>query len=258
MKRIGYGLKVIWGFWYFFHFVFFFLFFYPALIFLLRSPKGYATTNWLRRIWAVIVLSLSGMPWSVHHESKNRQTRGVIYCPNHFSYLDIPLAMLCTQGNVRFMAKMELGNIPLFRIFFRTIDISVNRANRAESYKAIKQAEESLDNGYNLVVFPEGTIGPNPPQLLHFKNGPFRLAIEKQAPVVPITFVNNWRHLHVDKKIWGKPGLLRVVVHQPISTKGMTADDVDALRNRVHAVINNELRKHWNTGKAETPNFATQ
>jgi 1-acyl-sn-glycerol-3-phosphate acyltransferase len=186
MKRIVYGLKVAWGYWYFFLFVFFFLFFYPILIFMLWSPRGYRAANGLRRIWATIVLSLSGMPWRVKHESAAPLSHGVIYCPNHFSYLDIPAVMLCTRGNVRFMAKMELGNIPVFNIFFKTVDIPVNRGNRAESYKAIKQAEESLDQHYNLVVFPEGTIGPNPPTLLHFKNGPFRLAIEKQAPIVPL------------------------------------------------------------------------
>jgi 1-acyl-sn-glycerol-3-phosphate acyltransferase len=90
---------------------------------------------------------------------------------------------------------------------------------------------------------------------LHFKNGPFRLAIEKQAPIVPITLVDNWRHLYVEKKIWGKPGLLRMVVHEPIITKGMTANDVDALRDRVHAVIDGELKKHWANGKTESPNF---
>lgn len=256
MKHIVYGLKVAWGYWYFVLFVFFFLFFYPLLIVLLASPKRYAAANNLRRVWAAIVLGGSGMPWKIRHEYKERHPHGVIFCPNHFSFLDIPLAMLCCEGNIRFMAKMELGNIPIFNIFFRTVDISVNRGNRAEAYKALKQAEESLDQGYNLVVFPEGTIGPNPPQVLPLKSGPFKLAIEKQVPIVPVTFIDNWRRLHVEKKIWGKPGTLRAVVHQPVSTKGMTLADLDQLKATVYNIIDGELKKHWGNGTVESNNFA--
>ena len=255
MKWIVNALKAAWGYWYFALFIFFFLFFYPLLIVLLASPKRYAAANNLRRVWAAIVLGGSGMPWRIRHEFKQRHPHGVIFCPNHFSYADIPLAMLACEGNIRFMAKVELGSIPIFRIFFRTVDIPVNRGNRVEAYKALKQAEESLDQGYNLVVFPEGTIGPNPPQLLPLKTGPFRLAIEKQVPIVPVTFIDNWRCLHVEKKIWGKPGLLRVVVHQAVDTKGMTLDDVETLKQTVYNTINDELRKHWGNGKAESSNF---
>ncbi|HZG01760.1 MAG TPA: lysophospholipid acyltransferase family protein, partial [Chitinophagales bacterium] len=136
MKQIIYGLKVAWGFYYFFLFIFFFLLFYPVLIVLLSTPKLYGAANNLRRLWAAIILSCSGMLWRITYESKDRHPHGVIFCPNHFSYLDIPTAMLCCHGNIRFMAKMELGNIPIFKIFFRTIDIPVNRGNRAEAYKA--------------------------------------------------------------------------------------------------------------------------
>lgn len=258
MKRIATWLKTAWGYWYFAVFVFFFLFFYPLLIVLLASPKRYAAANNLRRVWAFIVLGLSGMPWRVRRDYTQRHPHGVIFCPNHFSYADIPLAMLCCEGNIRFMAKMELGNIPIFNIFFRTVDISVNRGNRAEAYKALKQAEESLDQGYNLVVFPEGTIGPNPPELLRFKTGPFRLAIEKQVPIVPVTFIDNWRHLHVEKTIWGKPGVLRAVVHQPVNTTGMTLNDMDKLMETVYNTIDTELRKHWGNGKIESNNFTAQ
>jgi 1-acyl-sn-glycerol-3-phosphate acyltransferase len=142
------------------------------------------------------------------------------------------------------MAKLELGKIPLFNIFFRTVDISVNRSSMKESSRAFHQASENIDKGMHLIIFPEGTIGDHPPKLMRFKNGAFRLAIEKQVPIVPITFIDNWKLLYVGGKIHGRPGIARTIVHKPISTKGMTLDDVSALRDRVHAIIEQTLKEH--------------
>ena len=151
---------------------------------------------------------------------------------------------MCYGGHFRFMAKLELSNIPLFNIFFRTVDISVNRGSITESYKALRLAAESIDNKDSLVIFPEGKIAHHPPKLEKFKAGPFRLAIEKQVPIVPVTFLDNWKMLFVDKKVWGRPGITRAIVHAPISTKGMTADDIDALQKKVYAIIENALKEN--------------
>lgn len=246
-RLLGYYLKVAWAYWYFALFIVFFLLFYPLFAYFLATPKRYHAGNKLRKVWAVIVMCLVGLPWKICREKSLKKHKAVIYCPNHFSYLDIPMAALGCRGNIRFMAKTELSNIPIFNIFFKTVDIAVNRSSRTESYKSLKVAEDSLEKGFSLVVFPEGTIGTRPPELLPFKNGPFKLAIEKQVPVVPVTFYNNFLHLHVDKKIYGKPGLLKAKFHAPIETAGMTQDDVERLKMLVYDTIANELKSYYNT-----------
>ena len=184
------------------------------------------------------------LPYSVKYEKVLDKNRSYIFVPNNFSYHDITMAMICTKGNIRFMAKMELGNIPIFSIFFRTIDISVNRGSKTDSYRAWQKANESLDKNYSLIIFAEGTIGKNPPELLQFKNGPFRLAIEKQVPVVPITMLDNWRCLRFEgNEKFGKPAFLRNIVHAPIETTGMTLQDEPMLRKKVRDIINQELQK---------------
>lgn len=151
---------------------------------------------------------------------------------------------MCYQGHFRFMAKLELSNIPLFNIFFRTIDISVNRGSITESYKALRIAAESIEEGDSLVIFPEGKVAHHPPKLEKFKAGPFRLAIEKQVSVVPVTFLDNWQMLYVDKKIWGRPGIARIVVHKPISTIGLTLDDIESLQIKVQDIIENTIKEY--------------
>ncbi|MEP7129043.1 MAG: lysophospholipid acyltransferase family protein, partial [Chitinophagales bacterium] len=126
-----------------------------------------------------------------------------------------------------------------------TIDITVNRENARESHKAMKTAGERLQKGMSIVVYPEGMIGPQPPQLVRFKNGPFKLAIEHQVPVVPVTMADNWKILFVDGwKTFGRPGIARVFVHSPIETKGMTLDDVESLKQKVYQVIEQQLKTY--------------
>ena len=244
MKKTGYFLKVIWAYWYFFVFVLLFLLLFPFFYILLSNKKWYPAANNLRRVWAWLIFLFTGIIYSIKRESKLNKNQAYIFCPNHTSYLDIPLFAMCYRGYFRFMAKLELSNIPLFNIFFRTIDISVNRGSITESYKALRIAAESIEEGASLVIFPEGKVAHHPPKLEKFKAGPFRLAIEKQVSVVPVTFLDNWQMLYVDKKIWGRPGIARIVVHKPISTIGLTLDDIESLQIKVHDIIENTIKEY--------------
>ena len=110
-----------------------------------------------------------------------------------------------------------------------------------ESMKAFKEAEKSLQENYSLIIFPEGGISTHPPKMMKWKNGPFKLAIDAQVPIVPITFVNNWKHLHVEEKTFGKPGIIKIIVHAPIETKGMTKEDQTKLSEKVFQIIESTL-----------------
>lgn len=143
------------------------------------------------------------------------------------------------------MAKLEISHIPIINIFFGTLDIAVDRESKRESFKAMREASDNLDKGRNIVVYPEGTITAHPPRMVRLKNGPFRLAIEKQIPIVPLTMLDNWRLLFVDGwKMHGRPGVANVIVHAPIPTTGMTLDDMDSLKERVFNLLENDLINH--------------
>lgn len=147
--------------------------------------------------------------------------------------------------NFAFMGKDELAKIPFFNIFFKTIDIPVDRKSRVKSHNALQEAEEYLEKGVNLVIFPEGTSSEIAPTLLKFKNGAFRLAIEKQVPIVAVTMLDNWKLFLDDLKYLGKPGRTRVIVHQPIETKGMTMENIEELKAEVFGTIDLTLKKEY-------------
>jgi len=164
---------------------------------------------------------------------------------NHASYLDIILSYFIIEKYFVFMAKLELNKAPLFNVFFKDMQISVNRESRSNSHKAFLRAGEEIDAGHSVFIFPEGTISSNG-VLKPFKNGPFKLAVEKQVPIFPITFINNWKLLQNGGffKSYGRPGISKAVIHAPIQTKGMTEENIVNLRTQVFTLINDTLKTY--------------
>lgn len=100
-----------------------------------------------------------------------------------------------------------------------------------------------IDLGNPLAIFPEGTISKEAPTLAPFKSGAFAIAIQKQIPILPVTFVTNWKRLQRGG-IWkGKagPGIAEVVIHKPILTTGLTKEHIDQLQNQVQTIISGPL-----------------
>lgn len=95
--------------------------------------------------------------------------------------------------------------------------------------------------GANLIIYPEGRIPHDAPKLkFPFKAGAFRIAIEKQVPIVPITLPDNLARFDLDN-FSGSPGKMRMFVHAPIETKGLSIEDIPALQQRVYDVISSQL-----------------
>lgn len=103
---------------------------------------------------------------------------------------------------------------------------------------------EAIDEGKSLVIFPEGGIvTQKDPVMGRFKQGPFRVAIEKQIPIVPVTIPYNWIILPPEEfLLYWHP--LRIIFHEPISTVGLTMEDIDTLKEKVFAIIDAELKKY--------------
>ena len=171
-----------------------------------------------------------------------------IFVGNHTSYLDIVLSTFYIDHLAIYMGKAELLKAPLFKTFFKGMDIPVNRTSRVEAHKALMKAGAEIDKGRSMVIFPEGTISSFG-KLKPFKNGAFKLAIEKQVPLVPIVNLNNWKLLQNGGyfKSFGCFGVAKTVVLEPIETKGLTEENLVDLRERVFKLINDTLNEYNGT-----------
>lgn len=241
-KIIIYPFQWIWRSWFFINAVFTFFVFFPVFFLLLRSRKWFKWVFKIKKIWAHFILWPAFIFYRIEGRSKLKDGQAYVFCPNHSSYLDIMLIYISIPFYFHTMGKAELRKVPLFRHFFDRMNIPVNRKSRVDSHRAFLRAGSDLDKGISITLFPEGTIHHNGPVMGRFKNGPFRLAIERQVPIVPITFVDNWRLMPDDyfRRV-GHPGLSRVILHDPISTAGMTEEDLESLKAKVYEVITRPL-----------------
>jgi 1-acyl-sn-glycerol-3-phosphate acyltransferase len=148
--------------------------------------------------------------------------------------------------NAIFVGKNDMEKIPLFGFMYRKLHITVNRQSLKSRSSTLLASMKALDEGKSLVIYPEGgIITQHPPRMVHFKDGAFRAAIEKQVAVVPVTITNNWIILPDQKHLRLHWGRVEVIFHQPIETKGMTLDNVQQLKHQVFNIIDAELnRKH--------------
>jgi 1-acyl-sn-glycerol-3-phosphate acyltransferase len=183
------------------------------------------------------------LPWNLEIRSPLDRRNQYIFCPNHFSYLDIP-AMGLTPVNTIFVGKSEMEKIPLFGYMYGRLHITVNRKSLKSKFNTLKRTLEALDEGKSLVIFPEGGIvSRTPPQMARFKDGAFRAAIEKKIAIVPVTIAHNWIILPDSNPPVLYQGTIKMVYHEPIETKGMTINDLDQLNRMVHKIIETELIK---------------
>jgi len=199
--------------------------------------------NRMRWIFSYLSSLFSGFLFRFTFEEKLDWSKTYIICANHTSNLDITAIILLAKRNYVFFGKEELLDNFVTGIYFRTIDIPVNRESKISAFRAFKKAEEKLKDGKTVVIFPEGMISEHyPPVLQPFKNGPFRLAIEQGVPILPVTICNNWNLMWDDGKQYGtRPGICDICVHAPIDTASLTTDDADELKNKVYDIIYNQL-----------------
>src|SRR6266487_107195 len=206
-----------------------------ALLGVKRRPGGGGVYDWGTNDWSRQILRAAGTP--VRVEGMERIPDGpVVYASNHSSMFDIWALAATLPGSVRMVAKQELARIPLLgRAMVTAGHLTIDREHPARALEAYQRAAEVIRGGTSALLFPEGTRSRTG-ELLPFKNAPFGLAIAAQVPVVPVYVHHTFEIL--PKGAWRlRPRPIRLLVGAAIPTAGLSADDREALRERVRAAI---------------------
>ncbi len=233
-------LGKLWRYWYYLLAGIFVLPLFPVLYILSLRDSWFPVFAFFGKLWARLLVHGMGFGISIHRESKIPKGQYIV-CPNHSSYLDIPLLLCVLSFPVKFIGKAELGKIPVFGTLYKRTAVLVDRKSVKSRKAALSSAIEVVKNGHSMCFFPEGKIPRDKSIVLDgFKNGAFTVAIEQQIPIIPITFVNI-KTLYPARSHKGRPGILQVVVHKPVETKGMKMDDLPELKARVYNIIMHTL-----------------
>jgi 1-acyl-sn-glycerol-3-phosphate acyltransferase len=136
--------------------------------------------------------------------------RQCIFMCNHVSNLDPPVVLPLLPGRCSVLLKKELMRIPILGTAMRMGKfVPVERGHRREAAQAsVAAAADALRSGLNILVFPEGTRSKDG-RLSSFKKGPFFLAQQTLAPIIPMA-LSGTEHMMRKGSVAISPGVARV------------------------------------------------
>lgn len=170
--------------------------------------------------------------------------RQCIYMCNHVSNLDPPVVLPLLPGRCSVLLKKELMRIPILGTAMRMGKfVPVERGHRRDAAQAsVAAAADALRSGLNILVFPEGTRAKDG-RLSLFKKGPFFLAQQTEAPIVPIALSGTERMMRKGS-VAITPGVAKVQLLPAIDpTQYETREDLlKAVRKAIADALPDEMK----------------
>lgn len=246
MKFVNLLFWLLWRIWFYIVLASIIMLLFPLLIISILKEEWYPFFFRLAQLWAWGILYAMGFYPKIVREQEFKKGESYMLIANHTSMTDVMLMLIIAKNPFVFVGKKELSKIPLFGFFYKRTCILVDRDSPKSRMEVYQRAQKRLNQGLSICIFPEGLVPEDESVILaDFKDGAFRLAIEHQIPIVPMTFYDNKKRFSYTF-FSGSPGIMRAKVHEFIPTAGFTVDDKKAIRDKAWDVIYKELTKENN------------
>jgi len=209
-----------------------------AIVRLVTTPfdRGRYAVGYLFRQIPVVVAALNPL-WHFRRAGTmpSDPRRPYVVVSNHESFVDI-LLISHLPWEMKWLSKAELFRVPVLGwLMWLAGDIPIKRGFGPSAVEAIARCREVLANRVSVMIFPEGTRSTTA-DLLPFKDGAFRLAIDAGVPILPLAVHGTSTALRKhDWRFARSTAVVRVL--EPVETTGLTPDDVPALKERVRGAI---------------------
>ncbi|MGH9371937.1 MAG: lysophospholipid acyltransferase family protein, partial [Vicinamibacterales bacterium] len=201
--------------------------------------------------WSRLILRTTGVRVEVTGLGRLDVSRSYVLASNHQSIYDIPILFASLPLQLRIVSKASLGSFPFLGWHLqRTGHLLVDR--RKPGADILQKMKRLVRESHSLVVFPEGTRSADG-RVGRFKKGSFLVAVDAGLPIVPVS-VSGSRHVMRKGRLMVCPGDVRVTVHDPVPTAGVTRGSVIELANRVREIVERDVAEPRAGGEAgESP-----
>ncbi len=205
------------------------------------SPAAARVMRW----WGRAFIRVGG--WTVVTQgAENLPAEGAILVANHQSLVDIPLLVAAFDREVRFLAKAELGRIPVFGPAMRKAgNLFVDREDPRDAVRVIREAGSAMRRGELIVIFPEGTRSADG-SIGEFKAGAFFIARKTCAPLVPVYVGGSAAAMPKGTLVTRRASLVARVL-PPVAARGAAPLSLEemaaAARRRIVAAREEEARR---------------
>lgn len=209
-----------------------------AAAFQRSGPQGFWTVapRYIRMVATLFGIHRQLEGWEALPEEIREGRRPVIFIANHASHFDPPLLISTLPSHPVFIAKRELGRVPFLGwVIWLAGFIFIDRGNRLQAQASLAAAAKRIHDGQSVVMFPEGTRSLDG-NLLPFKPGSFKLAVEAGVPLVPIAIHGGSEILPKgDWRVLGGP--YRMLLGSPIPSEGRDPGELMATAQGVMAEL---------------------
>jgi 1-acyl-sn-glycerol-3-phosphate acyltransferase len=167
------------------------------------------------KIWAECFCVLLFVKVEVHNHELIDKNKSYVFVANHQGAFDIFSIYGYLGHNFKWMMRRGLKNIPLIGTACESAGhIMVDNSSPQALIKTVETAKKRLQDGTSLVIFPEGARTWTG-KMREFKNGAFKLAVEFNLPMVPITIDGSYKVM--PRTTFNvNPGKIIVTIHEPI------------------------------------------
>lgn len=166
--------------------------------------------------------------------------RSYVVVSNHQSQYDIIVLYGWLGIDFKWVMKQELRRIPAIGISCERLGhIFIDRSDHAAAMASLQMAREKIRNGTSIVFFPEGTRSPQK-EMLPFKKGAFRMALDLNLPLLPVS-ISGSRQVLPTRTIDIFPGPVTLTIHPPIDTAAYGEQQLTELMADTRRVIESAL-----------------
>lgn len=197
----------------------------------------------LGMIGARTAVRLAGIRIEVEGRERLDPKKTYVFMANHISNVDPPIVIPALPQRTSVLVKKELFRIPVLGRAMKLASlVPVDRSNRDAAIASMHRAAEVVRSGISMMIFPEGTRSYDG-RLLPFKKGPFYLAIESGAPIVPVTILGT-REIMPKRSRVIHPGTARLIFHPPIHPAEFSDREelMEVVRDRIAGALPAELQ----------------
>lgn len=177
----------------------------------------------------------------VHGQDNIPKEEGFIMFPNHQGLFDV-LAII--EGNPHpfgVVIKKEAADIILIKQVIKLLrGLSMDRQDTRGAIRLINQMTEEVKQGRNYLIFPEGTRSKKGNEILEFKAGTFKSAVNAKCPIVPVALINSFKPFDISSI---KPETVQVHFLNPIYYEQYMGMKTVEIAHIVHDRIQEEINK---------------
>ena len=215
-------------------------FFAPLALFLSFVSNTRVSSKWAAVPWARVMAMVTPMRVRVEGRENIETGQSYVLVSNHQSQYDIFLLYGWLGVDFKWVMKQELRSVPGIGIACEALGhIFIDRSNHQAALATLESAKAKIVDGTSVIFFPEGTRSRDG-KLKRFKKGAFRMALDLDLPILPIT-VTGTRDVLPAGTSDLLPGSAKLIIHPPVSVEGISAEACQRLMDETREVIASSL-----------------